>query len=468
MTLPIISLVGRSTVGKSTLFNQITNNKYEALVANIPKVTRDLKYGRSKIKGLDFIFIDTGGIEYKSTVFLSTIEKAVLLNFFHAIEQANLILLILDAEVGLMPGDVEIMNMIRFKNKPLLIVINKIDKINNNNIITDFFSLGLGKEKFFFIAAKKGKGIKKLLEEIFIYYKKFFPLKKKENLKKNQNIYTNKDYKKSIKIAIIGSPNVGKSTLINGLLGGTSTTQRLIVCNMPGTTRENIYIPIDFKGHQHILIDTAGINKPYKNKEIIDKLSLMQTKKAIFEANVVIIVVDPQHGVKKQDLLLLNHIIKIGRSLVCVINKWDLLSKEKQNSFKKNIFYRLGSINFIRIHFVSSLYRIGIKNIITSVSEANRSSNFRFSSKLLTFIMNKASEEHQPPMIGKHRIKLKYAHYGGANPHIIVIHGNQVKKISHNYKVYLKNYFHRALNIMGTPIQVIFKECLNPFILKKK
>lgn len=266
-----------------------------------------------------------------------------------------------------------------------------------------------------------------------------------------------------IKLAIVGRPNVGKSTLTNRILG----EDRVVVYDMPGTTRDSIYIPMQRDDREYILIDTAGVRKRGKITDTVEKFSVIKTLQAIEDANVVLLVIDAREGISDQDLSLLGFILNSGRSLVIVVNKWDGLTQEIKDEVKETLDYRLGFIDFARVHFISALHGSGVGNLFESVTEAYDCSTKRVNTSMLTRIMNMAAEDHQPPLVRGRRVKLKYAHAGGYNPPIVVIHGNQVKDLPDSYKRYLMNYFRRSLNVMGTPIRIQFKEGDNPFAGKR-
>jgi GTP-binding protein len=262
-----------------------------------------------------------------------------------------------------------------------------------------------------------------------------------------------------IKLAIVGRPNVGKSTLTNRILG----EDRVVVFDAPGTTRDSIYIPMERDGREYILIDTAGVRKRGKVTETVEKFSVIKTLQAIEDANVVMLVIDAREGISDQDLSLLGFILNSGRSLVIVVNKWDGLSQEVRDEVKETLDFRLGFIDFARVHFISALHGSGVGNLFESVTEAYDCSTRRVNTSMLTRIMNMAADDHQPPLVRSRRVKLKYAHAGGYNPPIVVIHGNQVKDLPDSYKRYLMNYFRRSLEVMGTPIRIQFKEGDNPY-----
>ncbi|WWO95383.1 MAG: ribosome biogenesis GTPase Der [Candidatus Dasytiphilus stammeri] len=449
-----VALIGRPNVGKSTLFNKITTTHHNALVTDHGNMTRDRNYGISIVKEYQFIVIDTAGIndqvKEKHLYLESNIDHKVLLQCEKAIKEANIILFIVDAYSGLLPGDYYIMKKIRSRNKPLFLVVNKIDRLNQNLSTTEFYSLGI--KNIYFIAASSGRGITKLLEQLYLWCKNNFT----ENiLLKNPSFFIKNTL---IYLAIVGRPNVGKSTLINTLLN----EERVIVFNKPGTTRDSIYIPFEYKESKYFLIDTAGLRKNQKVIDQREKLSIITTIHTIYKANVVIMVLNAQDTICEQDLSILNLILTHGRSLVIVVNKWDTISHNIKEQIKKKLLCRLNFVNFVRIHFISalSLSPTHIENIFESVRRAYSSSTKKYSSRKLTSIMNHAIEENPLPL--RSHIKLKYAHSGGYNnSQLVVIHGRKVNKLPNFYKNYLKNYFRRSLELNGTPINIYLKESNN-------
>lgn len=470
--IPIVTLVGRSNVGKSTLFNKLTRTK-DALVADFAGLTRDRKYGYAKWKGYKFIVVDTGGIdESKEIVKIHTASQSLV-----AIEEANIILFIVDSCDGLMAADQVIAKHLRSCRKTTVVVANKTDSMDANSVVRNFCHLGI--EQIIPIAALYGRGINFLLKDVLLpLVREFLP---KNDVKKTQisfeswldldndvlqdKILLQKKVTYSlpsspIKLAVVGRPNVGKSTLINHILN----ENRMVVYDMPGTTRDSICIPMIHDKKKYILIDTAGIRKQNKVTKLVEKFSVMKSLQAIKNANVVLLVIDARENVSDQDLSLIDLLLTIGRSLVIIVNKWDGLSSRMRKEMYVKLNQRLRFISFVRIHFISALLGIGVSRIFESVNEAYQCSIKSFSTALLTKIMRKAVDEHQPPLIRGRRVRLKYAHVGGDSPPIIVIHGNQVHDLPDTYKRYLINYFHRSLKIMGTPILLRCNEAANPFI----
>ncbi|WP_257812251.1 ribosome biogenesis GTPase Der [Aggregatibacter actinomycetemcomitans] len=483
MTTPVVALVGRPNVGKSTLFNRLTRTR-DALVADFPGLTRDRKYGHAHLAGHDFIVIDTGGIDGTE----EGVEEKMAEQLLLAIEEADIVLFLVDARAGLTSADIGIANYLRQRqNKTTVVVANKVDGIDADSHCAEFYQLGLGDVAQ--IAASQGRGVVSLMEQVLS------PLAEQmteESAVENPDVSSNdadtaefdewdEDFdfsneedtalldeelaqeqtpdKKNIKIAIVGRPNVGKSTLTNRILG----EDRVVVYDLPGTTRDSIYIPMERDNQDYTLIDTAGVRKRGKVHLAVEKFSVIKTLQAIQDANVVLLVIDARENISDQDLSLLGFILNAGRSLVIVVNKWDGLDTEVKNRVKSELDRRLDFIDFARVHFISALHGSGVGNLFDSIKEAYECATQKMTTSMLTRILQIATEEHQPPMISGRRVKLKYAHPGGYNPPIIVIHGNQVDKLPDSYKRYLSNHFRRSLKIIGSPIRLQFQEGNNPF-----
>ncbi|VFP78834.1 GTPase Der [Candidatus Erwinia haradaeae] len=476
--LPVMTLIGRPNVGKSTLFNRLTRTR-NALVSDFPGLTQDRQYGRTSIEGYEFICIDTGGAHNKQQ---KGLEKLIKEQRRLAINESNIILFLVDARAGLMPDDIYIAQELLRKNQPTIVIANKIIGLNTHSVLAEFWPLGLG--KVYPIDASHNLGITNLLKIILLLWTKKLALQtnpeyikqaeefndpkhpdqKPQIYNKEKTTQNNKKYLYSssspIKVAIIGRPNVGKSTLINCLLD----EERVIVFDLPGTTRDSIYVPMQRNSRRYILIDTAGLRKRNNIQNVVEKYSIIKTIKAIEDANVAILVIDAHQGVSDQDLSLLSLILHNGRALILVVNKWDTISKARYNEVKILIQSRIKFIDFARIHFISAINQQGINNLFLSINEAYDCSMRPLQASVLTKIINMAIDKHPPPRIRNRRIKLKYAHAGGYNPPIIVIHGNMTKDLPDSYKKYLINYFRQALHIIGSPIQIQLKESRNPYI----
>ena len=487
MTTPVVALVGRPNVGKSTLFNRLTRTR-DALVADFPGLTRDRKYGHAHLAGYDFIVIDTGGIDGTE----EGVEEKMAEQSLLAIEEADIVLFLVDARAGLTSADIGIANYLRQRqNKTTVVVANKVDGIDADSHCAEFYQLGLG--EIAQIAASQGRGIASLMEQVLTPLAEQMAETTEESAVENTDVssettefdewdedfdFSNEEDtalldeelaqeqtpdKQNIKIAIVGRPNVGKSTLTNRILG----EDRVVVYDMPGTTRDSIYIPMERDGQNYTLIDTAGVRKRGKVHLAVEKFSVIKTLQAIQDANVVLLVIDARENISDQDLSLLGFILNAGRSLVIVVNKWDGLDTDVKDRVKSELDRRLDFIDFARVHFISALHGSGVGNLFDSVKEAYECATQKMTTSMLTRILQIAVDEHQPPMISGRRVKLKYAHPGGYNPPIIVIHGNQVDKLPDSYKRYLSNHFRRSLKIIGSPIRLQFQEGNNPFAGKR-
>jgi len=461
--LPVVALVGRPNVGKSTLFNRLTRSR-DALVADYPGLTRDRQYGQAEVEDHPFIVIDTGGIHGDEEGIDALMAEQSLM----AIEEADAVLFLVDARAGLTSADEGIAAYLRKQNKRVFLVANKVDGIDADSAVAEFYSLALG-DDVHKIAAAHGRGVTQLLTlalapHIEALEKEKAALAETEEYVEGEDEIDAPDENDEIKLAIIGKPNVGKSTLTNRILG----EERVVVYDMPGTTRDSVYIPMERNGRKYTLIDTAGIRRRKNVTDVVEKYSVIKTLRAIEDANVCLLIIDAREGITDQDLSLLGFILESGRSLVIAVNKWDGIDDHIKDNIHKELDRRLGFIDFARIHFISALHGTGVGHLYESVEEAFVSATKRISTSMVTKILDMAVFDHQPPMHNGRRIKLKYAHAGGYNPPIIVIHGNQAKHLPISYKRYLMNYYRKSLKIMGTPIKIEFRETSNPFAGKKK
>ncbi len=441
--LPVIALVGRPNVGKSTLFNRLTGTR-DALVADYAGLTRDRKYGESTLLDRRFLVVDTGGI----TGMEEGVEQLMAGQSLQAIQEADIILFLVDCRDGLMPVDEEIAKHLRVCGKPVFLVANKIDGISHDLGIAPFFELGMG--EIYPTTATHGRGVKTLMEEVLA------------TIPPEPEI-DEADEATGIKIAVVGRPNVGKSTLVNRMLG----EDRVVVFDMPGTTRDSIYINYERNEKPYTLIDTAGIRRRKNVKETVEKFSIVKTLQAVEDANVVILLMDAKEGLVDQDLHLMGHVIDKGRALVVALNKWDGLEEDHKSYVKTELNRRLRFVDFADIHFISALHGTGVGHLYESVENAYHSATDKLTTNHLTRILQTAVDEHQPPMINGRRIKLRYAHAGGKNPPVIVIHGNQTADVPNHYKRYLEKNFRRELGLHGTPVRIEFRTTENPFADRK-
>jgi GTP-binding protein len=438
--LPVIALVGRPNVGKSTLFNRLTQRR-DAIVANFSGLTRDRQYGEAEWLERRFICIDTGGLSGDEEGIDSAMAEQSLL----AIEEADIILFLVDCRAGLMPADMAIAKHLRNSHKKIYIVANKVDGHDPDVVIAPFYELGLGEIQA--TTATHGRGVSLLMQSVI----ESFP----EVPENSESV----EDSKGIKIAVVGRPNVGKSTLVNRLLG----EERVVVFDLPGTTRDSIYINYERHGKPYTLIDTAGIRRRKNVTETVEKFSIVKTLQSVEDANVVVLLLDASEGVVDQDLHLMGHVIDAGRALVVGLNKWDGLEQEFKQYVRSELERRLRFVDFADIHFISALHGTGVGNLYKSIEKAYASATDRFSTNPLTNILHQAVKEHQPPVVRGHRIKLRYAHAGGHHPPINVIHGNQTADVPGHYVRYLEKTYRRALDLHGTPIRIQFKTADNPF-----
>ena len=457
--VPVIALVGRPNVGKSTMFNRLTKTR-DAIVGDLSGLTRDRQYGEARWQGRSYILVDTGGISGDEQGMDEKMAEQSLL----AIEEADVVLFLVDARAGLTAADQMISEHLRKRNKRSYLVANKIDNIDPQMAIAEFSPLGMGNALP--VAGSQGRGINGLLETVLGE----FPRDKDEE-EVDLNVAEGEEAvripgpseKDGIKIAIIGRPNVGKSTLVNRMLG----EERVIVYDQPGTTRDSIYIPFERNEEKYTLIDTAGVRKRGKIHEEVEKFSVVKTLQAIKDANVVIFVMDAREGVVEHDLNLLGFVLETGRALVIALNKWDGMEQSEKDYVKTELERRLMFVDWADIHFISAKHGTGVGHLYKSVQNAFRSAITRWPTNRLTQILEDAVREHQPPLVNGRRIKLRYAHLGGANPPIIVIHGNQVEAVPKSYSRYLENTYRRVLKLVGTPLRIEYKGGENPYEGKK-
>ncbi len=444
MTIPIIALVGRPNVGKSTLFNRLTRSR-DALVADYAGLTRDRKYGRALLSGHPFLLIDTGGLSGGEV----GIDAAMAQQSKAAIEEADAVVFMVDATSGVAASDQTVADMLRRIDKPVWLAANKIDGQNTDIALSDFYGLGFGEPQA--IAASHGRGVSALSDQLLAY----FGLLDVDPVDVNDQ----RQEAPGIRIGVVGRPNVGKSTLVNRMLG----EDRVVVFDLPGTTRDSIYIPYERHQETYTLIDTAGVRRRGRVNETVEKFSIVKTLQAIEDSHVVVLVVDAQEGLVEQDLHLMGTIIDAGRALVVAVNKWDHLDPDVREKIRQTLRRRLSFIPWAKIHYISALHGTGVGDLYGSIKEGYEAATTKFSTNVLTRILEDAVEDHQPPLVRGRRIKLRYAHQGGMNPPRIIIHGNQTKDVPESYRRYLENIYRRVLNITGSPVKIEFKSGENPF-----
>ena len=456
--LPVIALVGRPNVGKSTLFNRLTRSR-DALVANYAGLTRDRKYGEGRLGAHKYIVIDTGGISGDE----EGIDSKMAEQSLSAIDEADAVLFMVDAEQGLTAADEMIASHLRKSHKRTWVILNKTDKVSAEMAATEFFGFGMGDP--FPIAAAHGRGVSSLIDSVLetVMEPSVLPAATEGESDEEPETAEEKQLDESIKIAIIGRPNVGKSTLVNRMLG----EDRVIVYDQAGTTRDSIYIPYEREGQDYTLIDTAGVRRKGKVTETVEKFSVIKALQAIADANVIILVLDAREGIVDQDLHMLSYALDAGKSLVIAMNKWDGMTPDERQEAKDELDRRLVFINFAKTHFISAKHGSGVGNLYNSIKRAYECSMQRWSASQLTRILEDAVQEHQPPLVRGHRIKLRYCHMGGNNPPTFVVHGNQTADVPKAYSRYLENKYRTVLKISGTPIRIEFKTGDNPFAGKK-
>ncbi|NCT57795.1 MAG: ribosome biogenesis GTPase Der [Legionella sp.] len=440
--MPTIVFVGRPNVGKSTLFNRLTHTQ-DALVADFPGLTRDRQYGSASFEDKAFFVVDTGGVGVEDLA----VDDLMSAQSTQALEEATHIFFLVDGRAGVTPIDEQIALRLRKYGKSVNLLVNKTDGLDESVACADFQALGFSSVHP--ISATHGRGIQRLLREVT----EDFPLAPKASL----------DVDGVIRVAIIGRPNVGKSTLINRMLG----EERMVVYDMPGTTRDSISVPFERDGQDYVLVDTAGVRRRARVNEKIEKFSIIKTLQAIEKANVCLMLLDAKQGVTDQDLHLIGFAINAGKALVVAANKWDGLDSEHKEQIKSDILRKLQFAQFAKFHFISALHGSGVGGLFKDINEAYASAIKALSTPELTRILQDLIAKHPPPLVNNRRIKLRYAHAGGHNPPLIVLHGNQVDALPASYKRYLNNEYTRCLKLVGTPLKLIFKGGENPYEGKK-
>ncbi len=439
---PVIVLVGRPNVGKSTLFNKLTKSM-DALVADFPGLTRDRKYGDGKLGQFPYTVVDTGGLSGEEDEIDQCMAEQTLL----AVAEADIVLLMVDGRSGLTGTDEQIAKTLRHHSSKVLLVVNKVDGVGEEQAGAEFYALGFSEPVC--IAAVHNRGLQSMLERIAGQL----------NIGGDSVARQPQMQDKRIRVGIVGRPNVGKSTLINRIIG----QDRVLAFNKPGTTRDVIQVPFQKGKRLYTLIDTAGVRRRGKVSEVVEKFSVIKTLNAIEHSNVCLLMMDATEGITDQDLNLIGYIIEKGRSLIVVVNKWDDMDGDRREKVKLDLKRRTAFLNFTRIHFISALRGSGVNQLFTSINKAYDSAMISLATPMLTRMLQHAVSEHQPPLINRRRIKLRYAHQGGSNPPIVVVHGNQVDKVPASYKKYLMNYFQKELGLFGTPLRIAFSGKENPF-----
>jgi GTP-binding protein len=439
---PVIALVGRPNVGKSTLFNRLTKTR-NAIVADFAGLTRDRHYGSGKQGLRQYIVIDTGGFEPDAA---SGIYMEMAKQTRQAVAEADVVLFVLDARAGLSAQDHEIAKYLRKLGKPCLLVANKSEGMTQGNQLVEFFELGLG--EVLPISAAHGQGIRQLVELAL------HPLDFSEEEEEVESSDTG-----LIKLAVAGRPNVGKSTLINTWLG----EERLVAFDSPGTTRDAISVPFERNGRKFELIDTAGLRRKGQVFESIEKFSVVKTLQAIESASVVLLLIDALQGVTDQDAHIAGYILESGRAVVVAVNKWDAVDEYQRELVKRSLETRLGFLKFAALHLISAQKRQGLEPLWGSIAQAYGAANCKMSTPVLTRLLLEAVQFQTPKKSGMYRPKLRYAHQGGMNPPIIVIHGNSLEHVTPAYKRFLEGRFRKEFDLVGTPLRIEMKTSQNPY-----
>jgi GTP-binding protein len=448
--LPSLVIVGRPNVGKSTLFNRLTKTR-AALVAAIPGLTRDRHFGRGRLGDHPFIVVDTGGFE---PVAKDGILRAMAKQTTTAIAEGDVVLFLADARAGLAPGDREIAELLRRSGRPVVLAVNKAEGLDSARAVAEFHELGLGEP--YPISSAHGDNVSALIEIALALAPGGSPAEAdSERLPADDDTQP----QGPIKVAIVGRPNVGKSTLINTLLG----EERVIAFDEPGTTRDSIHVDFERDGRRYMLIDTAGLRRRGKVFETVEKFSVIKTLQAIEDAHVVILLLDARDEVTEQDAHIAGYIVEAGRAVVVGVNKWDGLPAERRDEVKRDYARKLAFLAFASHHHISAKEGRGVAALMRSVDAAYAAAMARLPTPRLTRILQQAVERQQPPRAGRGRPKLRYAHQGGRNPPLVVIHGTALAHIPDAYRRYLEHFFADALQLRGTPLRVQFKTGANPY-----
>ena len=442
--LPVVALVGRPNVGKSTLFNVLTRSR-DALVADMPGVTRDRHYGVCRSAERPFVVVDTGGLSGIDDGLDGLTARQVRL----AIEEAQVLVFVVDARDGLLPQDRTILDELRHSGKPIIAAVNKTDGLDEETALAEFAVFGIAATLP--LSAAHNRGTEDLVDMLL-------PLLPAEPDEAEEQVEDG-----SIRVAIVGRPNAGKSTLINRLLG----EDRLIVSDVAGTTRDPIRVPLERDGKRYTLIDTAGVRRKARVEEAVEKFSVIKTLQSIAAAQVVVIMIDARENLADQDLTLIGHAMEEGRALVIAVNKWDGLDAYQREQCQRALDRRLVFVDWAKQVYISALHGSGLRELMRAVVRAHASATKELNSSDLTRTLEKAYESYQPPLVRGHAPKLRFAHPGGSNPPTVVIHGSRTKHIAPAYRRYLENFFRKRYKLEGTPIRIEFREGENPYAGKK-
>jgi GTP-binding protein len=439
---PVIALVGRPNVGKSTLFNRMTKTR-DAIVADYAGLTRDRHYGNGTQGNHEYIVIDTGGFEPDAS---TGIYKEMAKQTRQAVAEADVVVFVVDARAGVSSQDHDIAKYLRKLSKPCLLVANKAEGMTTGVQLGEFFELGLG--EVVPVSASHGQGIRTLVEMALAPL--HLPDEPEDSGEEDPGV---------IKLAVAGRPNVGKSTLINTWLG----EERLVAFDLPGTTRDAISVPFERNGQRFELVDTAGLRRKGQVFEAIEKFSVVKTLQAIESASVVLLLIDATQGVTDQDAHIAGYILESGRAVVIAVNKWDAVDEYQRELVKRSLETRMGFLKFATVHFISAQKRQGLGPLWDSIAQAHRSANCKMPTPVLTRLLLEAVQFQTPKKTGMYRPKLRYAHQGGMNPPIIIIHGNSLEHVTESYKRFLEGRFRKEFDLVGTPLRIQMKSASNPY-----
>jgi GTP-binding protein len=441
---PVVALVGRPNVGKSTLFNRLTKTR-DAIVADLAGLTRDRHYGNARLGGRSFIVIDTGGFEPTAE---AGIYKEMAKQTRQAVAEADVVVFVVDARAGLSAQDHDIADYLRRLGKPCVLAANKAEGMQEGAQLAEFYELGLGEVHP--VSAAHGQGVRSLMESVLATLPSPADEENEEEEPPQQG---------AIRLAVAGRPNVGKSTLINTWLG----EERLVAFDLPGTTRDAIVVPFERNGQRFELIDTAGLRRKGRVFEAVEKFSVVKTLQAIESADVVLLLLDATQGVTDQDAHIAGYILESGRAVVLAVNKWDAVDDYQRQLLRRSVEARLAFLKFADLHFISAAKRQGLAPLWQSITQAYRSAHVKMPTPVLTRLLQQAVQFQAPKKAGMFRPKMRYAHQGGMNPPVIVIHGNSLEHVPDAYKRYLEGWFRKEFKLVGTPLRIEFKTAANPY-----
>ncbi|HRP87899.1 MAG TPA: ribosome biogenesis GTPase Der [Gammaproteobacteria bacterium] len=438
--IPVVALVGRPNVGKSTLFNFLTRTR-DALVADLPGLTRDRQYGFGRVGPVPYIVVDTGGL----TGTKDELDGLMARQTLRALDEADVVLFMVDAREGLTAGDEQVATLLRRRGRPVTLVVNKAEGQSPAMVVAEFHRLGMGEPSV--ISSAHGDNVRALMDAVLAP----FPGPDESDVPERAE--------ETIRVAVIGRPNVGKSTLINRMIG----EDRLVAYDLPGTTRDAVEVPFERDGQRYTLVDTAGVRRRSRVADAVEKFSIIKTLGAIDAASVVIAVLDARDGITDQDASLLGLAAERGRAMVIAVNKWDGLPPDQRDTVRRQLDLKLPFVDYAPIQFISALHGTGVGDLFALVAASHAAAHRDLPTPELTRILQDAVSAHQPPLSKGRRIKLRYAHQGGRNPPVIVVHGSQAELLPDTYRRYLANIFRKSFKLQGTPVRIELRSGDNPY-----